>query len=247
VTKGLKALLKVKLIKEIRTPKNVTKRIYMLSRLEPTDESTGGNFYTDGELDVGLIQELNAWLVNYVQGRSWDLQKRDGKNLSKRKASEKTAAQSIQSATGPERPIFQEPVEATDDEQYTLIPKPSEYYEYPTAEEIGGQITEQGVLKDKDLARDDVEQLVRQLVFDGRLEEMTTGRYRSVREVWERDILADTIGPLDPNKFGVGPGNGLTQTPCARCPVRRDCKVGGIVSPETCVYMDEWFKSDLEF
>mmetsp|Transcript_2338 Transcript_2338/g.4489 ORF Transcript_2338/g.4489 Transcript_2338/m.4489 type:complete len:297 (-) Transcript_2338:123-1013(-) len=32
----------------------------------------------------------------------------------------------------------------------------------------------------------------------------------------------------------------LRNTPCGVCPVRRDCTVGGIISPTNCTYMDPW-------
>ena len=37
-----------------------------------------------------------------------------------------------------------------------------------------------------------------------------------------------------------GPGNGLSEVPCGRCPVFNLCEVGGPVSAENCVYFEEW-------
>lgn len=34
----------------------------------------------------------------------------------------------------------------------------------------------------------------------------------------------------------------LTSVPCGTCPVMASCKPGGIVSPETCVYMSHWLQ-----
>lgn len=34
----------------------------------------------------------------------------------------------------------------------------------------------------------------------------------------------------------------LTTVPCGTCPVMASCKPGGIVSPETCVYMSHWLQ-----
>jgi DNA-directed RNA polymerase III subunit RPC6 len=35
-------------------------------------------------------------------------------------------------------------------------------------------------------------------------------------------------------------GNGLTETPCGRCPVFDLCEEGGPVSPSNCVYFVQW-------
>ena len=55
------------------------------------------------------------------------------------------------------------------------------------------------------LSLNDITQLVHQLVYDERLEEMSPGRYRSVRRVDNRNILEDQFGPLDPDMDGIGP------------------------------------------
>lgn len=48
------------------------------------------------------------------------------------------------------------------------------------------------------------------------------------------------------NKFIVD--NSLVLTPCGNCPVFSKCSIGGVISPETCVYMDSWLGSrDLIF
>lgn len=32
----------------------------------------------------------------------------------------------------------------------------------------------------------------------------------------------------------------LTKTPCGRCPLIDECKVGGTISPENCIYFNDW-------
>lgn len=48
--------------------------------------------------------------------------------------------------------------------------------------------------------------------------------------------------------IGSGPGNGLSEVPCGRCPVFNLCEVGGPVNAEECVYLDEWLRvKEVEF
>jgi DNA-directed RNA polymerase III subunit RPC6 len=113
-------------------------------------------------------------------------------------------------------------------------------------EDVLDMIEEAELLKDLTLSLDDVHQLVQQLVYDDRLEEISQGRYRSVRRVWsEKFPQSEGRATLPPGPFelddeGFGPGNGLSQVPCGRCPVANECRIGGVISPETCEYMQKW-------
>lgn len=238
VTKGLNELMKKSLIKEVRTAKNTSKRIYILHHLTASDESTGGSFYTDGELDTGMVHHLNDWIVDYVTHRSWlkqPEQPHSTKHAKRKHDVERTSAGEMRKVLDGDRPLFL---------ASKLVPQPSDFEAYPTVDDIMGEIRARELLKDITLSRSDVNQLVLQLVYDERLEEMSDGRYRSVRKVWDRKLteIDDRTGPLDPDIDGIGPGNGLSQVPCGRCPVASDCRIGGQISPDTCVYMDEWLQ-----
>ena len=47
----------------------------------------------------------------------------------------------------------------------------------------------------------------------------------------------DHDGDLD-----VADLNALADAPCGVCPVFRDCHPGGLISPETCTYFNEWMQ-----
>lgn len=38
------------------------------------------------------------------------------------------------------------------------------------------------------------------------------------------------------------PTTALTSVPCGRCPVIDQCRDGGPISPQTCVYFQQWLK-----
>ncbi|RYG51266.1 hypothetical protein EON67_03750 [archaeon] len=40
----------------------------------------------------------------------------------------------------------------------------------------------------------------------------------------------------------IAHGDFLTTTPCGSCPVMSSCVPGGVISPETCVYMSHWLQ-----
>ena len=123
------------LIKEVRTSKNTTKRIYILSHLKASDESTGGNFYTDGELDTGLVHTLNDWIVAWVEERSWSEQyetKEPAKGTKRKRDQDKTSALAMEDAMDGEKPLYKTPKRPSGGAP--LIPQPTNYDNYPTIE-----------------------------------------------------------------------------------------------------------------
>jgi DNA-directed RNA polymerase III subunit RPC6 len=245
VTKALKELMNKGLVKEFKTSKNTAKRMYILHNLEPSEKSTGGSFYRDGELDEGLINVLNDFIVEYIERKTWAEVKPThtprAKETEKRKRSAAASTAQPVDADKEEKPLFRPPLSY---KQHPIVPQPETFDDYPSVEDLLNVIDEKEVLKDMTLTLDDLNQLVRQLVYDDRLEEMSEGHYRSVRRVWDRNAKdaapLPLVGPADMNEEGYAFGNGLTQSPCGRCPIAKDCRIGGIISPETCEYMAKW-------
>jgi DNA-directed RNA polymerase III subunit RPC6 len=249
VTKGLKDLMGKGMIKEIRSAKMPSKRMLMLSFLEPSEEHTGGTFFTEGEMDEGLIEVVCSYVVKQIEFLSWAEQ--DGPPVAKskrRKHRTSTVAVSDEEGTKGERPLFMTP---TGPHGRALVPHPPGYRDYPTVKDVVKIIEDGEILKGVHLKEPDVKLIIRRLEFDGRLERMFLKHknaigYRTTRQTWERHRLpgqesSDWYGPLDPDgSTFFGPGDDFTQTPCSRCPLFSSCRPGGLVSPETCVYMEEW-------
>lgn len=134
-----------------------------------------------------------------------------------------------------------------------LVPQHPDYYNrYPTTMEIMLNINEKGVLNNKSLTLKDAEQLLDMMAFDGIVERMRDPygelnmkepRWRSAKHNWDRNMRTSSnqhFGPIEPQEGEILPGNGLSQVPCARCPVKAKCKPGGVISPEECKYLGEW-------
>ncbi|PWN30801.1 hypothetical protein BDZ90DRAFT_229797 [Jaminaea rosea] len=71
LTRAVKSLESRDLIKTVKSVKNPTRKIYMLRELEPSIELSGGAWYTDNELDTGLIHALGKWCLHYIQQETW--------------------------------------------------------------------------------------------------------------------------------------------------------------------------------
>ncbi|KAI9659148.1 MAG: 34-kDa subunit of RNA polymerase III (C) [Bathelium mastoideum] len=71
LSKVIRSLEAKRLIKTIKNVKFPTRKIYMLSDLSPGEDVTGGAWYTDGELDIDLVEALADLVIKYVKERSW--------------------------------------------------------------------------------------------------------------------------------------------------------------------------------
>jgi DNA-directed RNA polymerase III subunit RPC6 len=242
VVKGIKELIGKKLVKEFRSAKNATKRMYILHELEPSEESTGGAFYMEGELDEGLVNILGGLIINVVEEASWD---------------EYKPANSV----GKSRRLQPQPSQLFP-EHYYQIPKSADgnilvhhvesFNDYPSAENIKAMVLATGVLKDMELKDDAIARVITMLLYDGQLQQVVDGRYRTTRRLTtetNRNLdsnLNPRLGPVDYDENGFGVGTGLTEVPCDRGPLAKDCRPGGIVSPDKCRYMEAWLE-DMQF
>jgi DNA-directed RNA polymerase III subunit RPC6 len=102
---------------------------------------------------------------------------------------------------------------------------PPGYTGYPTLNQIYLWVKNSN-LTEVDLAEADIKSLLDVLVYDGKAERVVGGTaYRAVRK-------SDTV-------------NGLTESPCGRCPVFNLCKEGGPVSASNCKYFEDWLNAAL--
>lgn len=223
MNRAVKALENKNLIKSIKTVKFPNRKTYMLAKLQPSEDVTGGPFYTDGVLDEEFVHQMSYWTERYIIGRSWWLPPLP--DPSKKKSNSKlTQVQAEQlRAEGLRRRGHGR------DRDKAMLPYPAGYNGYPTIAEvtraINGSELSGVVMKESEM-----KQLLDILCWDGRLEKVRDGKtYRAIRLVTGED--------------GVSLENGLTESPCGRCPVFDLCEEDGPVNAKTCEYFHDWLQS----
>ena len=214
----LKILESKVLIKPIQSAKFPKRKIYILAHLQPSDDVTGGAFYTDGTLDDEFVHQMSMWAERYVLGRSW--YHSSAKALSKKKGKPNLSAEEADELRTQEFRV------AKKDRGTVMVPMPAGYTGYPTVSEITKAINESGlsavVMKEAEMR-----QLMEILCWDNRLMKVMEGKgYKAVR--------------LGDGKDRTKSQNGLTEAPCGRCPVFDLCEESGPVNARTCTYFQDW-------
>ncbi|KAJ8323320.1 hypothetical protein BDV3_004261 [Batrachochytrium dendrobatidis] len=210
VTQMIKNLEKKVLIKAVKSVKTPTKKVYMLSELDPSVELTGGAWYTDQELDVEFIDQLAHQIYKYICSKSFppntnsifpsshpyptcnDLHKWISKSGITTVQLSHTDVQSLI-----DRLIFDGKVEQIQSIHTGSSMGRLEMFSNPTDRLDSGDEDE----------------------WNGGDEDIWA--YRATRS-------------------SVLNGSVWTDVPCGRCPVFSFCEEGGPVSPSGCVYFKKW-------
>ncbi|KAK2861108.1 hypothetical protein FQN49_004531 [Arthroderma sp. PD_2] len=219
----LKSLEAKSYVKSVRNVKYPSRKIYMLSGLQPSEEITGGAWFTDGVLDADFIRGLSGWIEHWVSARSWCAPGSEDQPKGKKRKAQ------------------------ADDSETQYIPYLPSYQGHPTTADITKAINGSG-LTPVTMDEGSISQLLQMLCYDGRLVSLRDGAaYRSVKKPNQISLQRD-LGLQGPGEAttkegpSLGP-NGMTEVPCGQCPVFSLCRPGGPVSAENCEYFDEWLKN----
>ncbi|KAI9032244.1 RNA polymerase Rpc34 [Hyaloraphidium curvatum] len=66
VQDAIKSLEKKQFIKSVKSVKNPIKKVYMLFELDPSEEVSGGTWYTDHEFDLEFITKVSEWVEKFI-------------------------------------------------------------------------------------------------------------------------------------------------------------------------------------
>lgn len=238
VLKTLKSLEHKGFIKSINNVKYPTRKIYMLASLSPSEDVTGGPWFTDGELDTEFVKQLCNLLAKFIYSKSFyrppSTTTTTTSNTNPPTSNKRRKTTTSKSAQI-ENTLSTVTTTANNNATSSLLPYPPTYTSYPTLKEILSWINTSGVTE-VPLAEEHVRQLTDILYYDNRIERVNGGKaFRAVRH-------APTTSD-DPEDLGrPGLGNAFTEAPCGRCPVFSLCEEGGPVSASTCVYLKEWLE-----
>ena len=235
VMRSLKNLESKGFIKSVQSVKFPTRKIYMLASLTPSEDVTGGPWFTDGELDTEFVKALCDLLYKFVRSKSFYQAPVLTSTSSTGPTAKRVKSNRPQTDTT-KRPLSSSNTNNTN----ALLPFPPSYTAYPTLFEIMSWINNSGVTQ-VPLADEHVRQLMDILYYDKRVERVNGGKaFIAVRNPPASDDLSNEVPLSDPGRAA----NAFTEAPCGRCPVFNLCEEGGPVSASKCVYFKDWLELD---
>ncbi|KAL4945905.1 hypothetical protein BDV06DRAFT_183599 [Aspergillus oleicola] len=232
----LKSLEGKNYIKSLHNVKFPSRKMYMLAGLAPSEDVTGGAWFTDGVLDENFIGVVSGFIEFTVARKSWF----------EVPAGEKSRAKRLKTADGSAK----KEVGGSKEKEY--LPYPAGYAGYPTVAALTAAVNQSGITPVR-LGEESVIQLLEMLCYDNKLVALNNGEvYKSIKNPeqvkarqsqarkTEEDAAADNDRLVS---------NGMTEVPCGHCPVFNLCVPGGAVSPENCEYFETWIheKGPLSF
>ncbi|XP_046545138.1 DNA-directed RNA polymerase III subunit RPC6-like [Haliotis rubra] len=102
---------------------------------------------------------------------------------------------------------------------------------FAPSKDVWKYISELGISKVQ-LSVEDIETILDTLIYDGKVERTLVAAQGTTGDSGQLRLYRAVKPIIQPT--------GLVRIPCGTCPVFDQCHDGGIVSPQTCVYMKEW-------
>ncbi|KAK9467923.1 RNA polymerase Rpc34 [Lipomyces arxii] len=161
VQRCLKSLEGKRYIKNIKSVKYPTRKIYMLATLQPSVEVTGGPWFTDSELDSEFISSLLTIIYRYILSESFPSEDDRRKPQRPPKSRNKRAS-------------AKEPI------VYDQLSYPGNYKGYLTLDQIHNFVHTSGITT-VELATADIKALLDVLLYDEKIETLDHGvTYKAV-------------------------------------------------------------------
>lgn len=250
----------------MKSVKHPQRKMYIRSGLTPSEEATGGTWFNDGRLDIGMIEAVSEAVEVYCSFNSWKEVEDDVDITASLKRKQPDDGFD---STGIGKQV------RIDDRKVEIKPKTPRYEPiaprylgYPTLAAISSDLAEKRITQ-LAIPNNALQQLLDVMVYDGRLlRQMRDARsdeqpddpdnnkismYRcfsspldlGMKRSRQKKIQSHQLSAIRAQEIeDIGRG-GFSEVPCMDCPVFEICGDGGPISVKTCVYLPDW-KNQLE-
>lgn len=175
IERTFKTLSTKGLIKPMKSVKNPGRKMWILASLQPSEETTGGSWYTSGDLDTTLLTIIAGVVEFYVAQRSWQEQDTtETSSNNKRKAPDTGFDETNDSRSkairteGSTHPKDKGKSSKPAPTQKSYRPFPPAYPGYPTLQDISSHVLKTKVTQTV-LPENAIHQLLQVMVYDEKL------------------------------------------------------------------------------
>lgn len=254
------------LIKPMKSVKHPQRKMYIRAGLTPSEEATGGTWFNDGKLDVGMIEAVTDAIEAYCSFQSWRTVQEESEedlvsNLKRKQPDDgfdtdgKGKMKKTENGRMVETPKARKPLQ--------FETHPPSYEGYPTLHHISNELMEKQITQ-LAIPNNAILQVLDVMVYDDKLFRIprdaradehpddpdtnkifmyrcfTTPLDLGQRRSRKRRIREGQPAALRAQELeDIGSG-GFSEVPCLACPVADICGDGGPVNVRTCPYLGPW-------
>lgn len=251
------------LIKPMKSVKHPQRKMYIRAGLTPSEEATGGTWFNDGRLDIGMIEAVTSAIEAYCSLQSWkeatDDDEDDYLGL-KRKRPEDGFDEE---GKGKQKKLENGKVETKQKPIPHYVPIAPRFQGYPTLDNISQELMDKRITQ-LAIPNNALQQVLDVMIYDGRLhrhqrdaradenpddpDQNQIFMYRCFTNPYELGARRNRQNKIASHSFSarraqeiedIGAG-GFSEVPCLDCPVYEICGEGGPVNAKTCIYLPEW-------
>ncbi|CAF0734170.1 unnamed protein product [Adineta ricciae] len=103
---------------------------------------------------------------------------------------------------------------------------------FMSSNELVALINEMGIAT-VSLTVQDIESILNTLIYDGKIEKTTVASTTTTAEGGAKQHLYRSV-------VAILESSPVVRNPCGICPVFKDCHDDGLITPETCIYLNKW-------
>ena len=206
------------IIKAVKTVRHPTRKYYMLTQYEPSEEVVGGVWYNGLELDTTLIEAVTEIIVRHIRSKVCSC-------LTHQNTKEST----------------NQPTQINQTHNPSELLKSPSAPIYPSLDDIVTYINSSKVSK-VNFTPGDMATVLDRLVYESKII-----RFRSQIEFHnpmadEKVMDTDWCYRWNPTD-NYEKNSVLKEIPCGQCPVFENCCEDGVISPATCTYYTRWLEN----
>ena len=267
VTAAVKHLVAQHLVKDLKNVANTHRKMYIKVGVQQSERSTGGPWYTDGELDETFVEAVMDKLYYHILLESMQASKMgrhaidrfEKKKVQIRQTAQKHAERDEKRAKNPKKgvkTVNAAEVKAVRDKALGSVKTEQNFEEEEAKEDYK---------KRKSIYEElfpfpagyklypKLDPLTEYILDSGICSDDVVLTATDINLVLDLMVLDKRLEEVDCGDAGVGykvtrqslkpiedAFNVYTEAPCGRCPVFDLCEEGGPVGPSTCEYFNEW-------
>lgn len=252
------------LIKQMKSVKHPQRKMYIRAGLTPSEEATGGTWFNEGRLDIGMIEAVTSAIEAYCSLQSWKEVKEDddvAPGLKRKRPDDGFD----ETAKIKQKKLENGKIEAKQRLIPEYVPVAPRYEGYPTLSKISQELMQKGITQ-LAIPNNAIQQVLDVMIYDGRLHRIQRdARTDEQPDDPDRNQIYMYRCFMTPAELGmrnkrqtkiashssfyqraqeiedIGRG-GFSEVPCLDCPVFDICGDGGPVNVRTCIYLPEWME-----